>query len=394
MAARWSCDSSDEEILTSRKKRYQNTTEILESVNSTSAHRLLMQSAVIAYSCMRDSHPKSEGFQEIKNEDTNLEFFRECRLTRATFNKIMEDLSAHEPFTTYNVKGREQLDLEKALMVTLWYLGRQSTYYEISKVFGISPSCCHTYVSTIIAAINDVYKRVIKWPGMSEITKVEEEFRQLGSFPGCIGAIDGCHIRIRAPEESQKCYLDRTMNHSVNLLAVCDANLKFTYIFAGFPGSAHDQRVLANSPLGLALENDMASLCYSNSYHIIGDSAFTLKPYMMVPYKDNGYLNAKQLNYNTKLSKSRRVIENAFAWLKGRFRRLKYIEADLHRIQGVIQAACILHNITIESSFENELIESEITDEPEDHDNQGRDMYEESGIAEIKRKQISDSLPF
>ena len=73
---------------------------------------------------------------------------------------------------------------------------------------------------------------------------------------------------------------------------------------------------------------------------------------------------------------------------------MKYIEADLHRIQGVIQAACILHNITIESSFENELIESEITNEPENYDNEGRDMSEKSGIAEIKRNHISDSLSF
>ena len=115
---------------------------------------------------------------------------------------------------------------------------------------------------------------------------------------------------------------------------------------------------------------------------------------MMVSYKNNGYLNVKQLNYNTKLSKSRRVIENVFAWLKGIFRRLKYIEADLHRIQGIIQAASILHIIIVESSFENEWIESEIIDEPENYDNEGGDMYEESGITEIKRNQISDKLPF
>ena len=57
--------------------------------------------------------------------------------------------------------------------------------------------------------------------------------------------------------------------------------------------------------MGQALENDTASLCYSNSYDIIGDSAFILNSCMMVSYKKNGYLNVKQLNYNTKLSKSR-----------------------------------------------------------------------------------------
>ena len=46
----------------------------------------------------------------------------------------MQDLSVHEPFRTYNVKGREELDLEKALIVTLLYLGRQCPYYEMSKI--------------------------------------------------------------------------------------------------------------------------------------------------------------------------------------------------------------------------------------------------------------------
>lgn len=46
----------------------------------------------------------------------------------------------------------------------------------------------------------------------------------------------------------------------------------------------------------------------------------------------------------------RQVIERAFALLKGRFRRLKYLHmtrADL--IPYVILACCILHNICLES---------------------------------------------
>ncbi|KAF2893940.1 hypothetical protein ILUMI_12229 [Ignelater luminosus] len=71
---------------------------------------------------------------------------------------------------------------------------------------------------------------------------------------------------------------------------------------------------------------------FSNNTHIIGDKAYPLATYLMVPYKDNGNLTPREKNFNLMLSKSRAVIENAYALLKGRFRRLKYIETV--RIEG------------------------------------------------------------
>lgn len=56
-----------------------------------------------------------------------------------------------------------------------------------------------------------------------------------------------------------------------------------------------------------------------------------------------------QINFNEHLSKIRQVIERAFALLKGRFRRLKYLHmscTDL--IPFVILACCVLHNICLE----------------------------------------------
>jgi hypothetical protein len=44
----------------------------------------------------------------------------------------------------------------------------------------------------------------------------------------------------------------------------------------------------------------------------------------MVSFKNFGNLTPRQMRYNTKLSKTRVAI--AFAYLKGRFRRLKFME--------------------------------------------------------------------
>lgn len=57
-----------------------------------------------------------------------------------------------------------------------------------------------------------------------------------------IGAIDGCHIAIKAPEAQQDSYLNRKFF----LISFCKAfahQKVFTNVFVGFPGCAHDARV-------------------------------------------------------------------------------------------------------------------------------------------------------
>ena len=54
------------------------------------------------------------------------------------------------------------------------------------------------------------------------------------------------------------------------------------------------------------------------------------------------------MNFNKVHSSARSVIERTFALLRGRFRRLKYI--DMHRFDFVpqtIAACCVLHNICL-----------------------------------------------
>jgi hypothetical protein len=63
-------------------------------------------------------------------------------------------------------------------------------------------------------------------------------------FKDCLGALDGTHISIHVPLEDQARYRSRKGTLSQNVLAVCDFNMRFVYILAGWEGSAHDGRVL------------------------------------------------------------------------------------------------------------------------------------------------------
>lgn len=97
-------------------------------------------------------------------------------------------------------------------------------------------------------------------------------------------------------------------------------------------------------------------------------------------FKNFGDLTDQQKNFNKKLSHCRVVIENSFAYLKGRFRRLKYIETVLLVVSG-----CIMHNICI---LNGDLPE-EIVDEVE-----FREVRNENGeiVAEADNEQQNDAV--
>lgn len=78
---------------------------------------------------------------------------------------------------------------------------------------------------------------------------------------------------------------------------------------------------------------------------------------MLTPYRDNGHLEVYQHNFNFKLSSARVYVERAFGILKGKFRKLKYLEvSDLELGNQIISACCILHNIIREENAEDDEI--------------------------------------
>ena len=205
-------------------------------------------------------------------------------------------------------------------------------------------------------------KKIIKWPSKEELIADETEFRKLTIFPGAIGAIDGCHIEKKAPNETQADYLDRKCNHTVNLLAICNSKKQFIFIDVGFPGSAHDSRVLNCSGFLENLESNKDDLLPNGDYHIIGDSAFPLSRYLLVPFKDYGNLSPKQIKFNKALSKTWVLIENTVGLLKCRFKRLFYIDAEIKNIYKIVAACCVLHNLCLNFP-ENTIEENYVFDE-------------------------------
>ncbi|KAL3182478.1 hypothetical protein MRX96_007166 [Rhipicephalus microplus] len=179
-------------------------------------------------------------------------------------------------------------------------------------------------------------------------------FSQKWNFPNCIGAIDGKHVLIKKPPKSGTIYRNYKKSFSVILLAVVDADYKFLYTDIGAPGSEGDAGVWQTTLLQKDIDNKKAGLpelvkvASSPDVHVppvfVADDAFPIEQNLLKPYGGTNLTEEKKI-FNYRLSRARRVVENAFGILANRFRCFHtVINASPERVTAIVNAACVLHN--------------------------------------------------
>ncbi|KAF7814669.1 protein ALP1-like [Senna tora] len=97
---------------------------------------------------------------------------------------------------------------------------------------------------------------------------VQFEFERSGET-GCLGAIDGTHIKTRVPAEEQGKYRNRKGEITTNVLGVCSRDGQFVYVLSGWEGSTADGRVLKD-----AIERDDGLKIPRGQYYLV-DAGFS-----------------------------------------------------------------------------------------------------------------------
>lgn len=183
-----------------------------------------------------------------------------------------------------------------------------------------------------------------------QVPKAEEEWQNIQrdflskwNFPFCCGAIDGKHVLIRNPPKAGSDFFNYKKTYSVVLLAIVDANYLFRYIDVGTNGRANDATIFANSTFNAVLSSNALGLPEKSVF--VADDAFPLKTSLLKPYSRCGALTEKQKIFNYRLSRARRVSENAFGIMVARFRIYERpIAVHLLKIDKIIMTTCSLHN--------------------------------------------------
>jgi hypothetical protein len=155
-------------------------------------------------------------------------------------------------------------------------------------------------------------------------------------------------------------YYTRKACYALNGMVVCDDQRRIRYFICGWPGSAHDQRVLRNSTLHTECDS------YFKPYqYVFGDSAFTPTRHFVPAFKKlpNCELPFNQEGFNKALAHARIIVEHTIGMLKGRFQSLKCLQKalldngeSLLKIISFIEACVILHNICVLDSVPLEWI--------------------------------------
>lgn len=194
-------------------------------------------------------------------------------------------------------------------------------------------------------------------------SKIRNNPRFYPYFEDCIGAIDGTHIPCNVPTRMADRFRGRKPFTTQNVLVAVDFDLMFTYMSAGWEGSAHDSTVLRHSldhPNGLRVPEGKYYLADAGYAAILG----FLPPYRQVRYHLRKWVGNRpqtpQELFNLRHSSLRSTVERAFGTLKNRFKVLMSRPFYPFPTQvKVVIACCILHNWILQNGGPDQFVYSE-----------------------------------
>ncbi|KAL4148137.1 hypothetical protein QTP88_002430 [Uroleucon formosanum] len=244
------------------------------------------------------------------------------------------------------------------------YMATGESFRSLSFGFRVS----HSYISIIIKQTLTVLKSKLvpifmPNPNTIDFKTKAAEFSCKWNFPNCILAIDGKHIRIRSPSNSGSLFHNYKDFFSIVLLAMVDANYKFIVVDIGSYGKEGDSGIFLKSIMGKQVLD--GSFCFPEDsvlpgsdivvpHVIVGDEAFRLHNHIMKPYTRKASKNdiTKKI-FNYRLSRARRVTENAFGLLSQIFRVFyQPVNIETSTCDNLTWVACCLHNMLREGYLE------------------------------------------
>lgn len=304
------------------------------------------------------------------NRVSDSHFRRQFRMTRNTFTNLCSILCSAVGESTFcpessilstrnsaSLEGRGGLipgEVKAAISIRLLAGG---SYLDLMPLYDISVS----YIYVIFDEFLDWVLKAFEFPLTKYIT--DENWTALealaepfsygsnGVFAGIIGALDGLAVRIRSPRLSEVSdpgnYYCRKGFFALNVQAICDRLKRFIWCYTSNKGSTHDSVAFSNSRL-YSMLTDKAAVLEDKGFYLVGDSAYNLTPFLLIPYSTDEVRNDSSGMcdaFNFFLSSSRIFIECAFGELVMRWGILwRTLPYDLLKCQRIVQVCMLLHN--------------------------------------------------
>jgi hypothetical protein len=147
-------------------------------------------------------------------------------------------------FESYGLKGTKKMSSVECLAFFLWIVGAPQSVRQTENRFVRSMETISRKFDEVLECMVKLSIDIIK-PRDPEFRVVHERLRGAQWYPwfnDCNGAIDGTHVPVVVPPNKVPQYLSRHSYCSQNVMVVCDFDMRFTFVLAGWPGSVHDMR--------------------------------------------------------------------------------------------------------------------------------------------------------
>ena len=248
---------------------------------------------------------------------------------------------------------RAPISVGEKLALTIRYLATGESYTSLSCQFRVGRSTISKFLPEVCRAIQDEftreYLRCLITP--DEWKELETEFRIRWNVPYALGALDGKHVALK---NSGALYHNYKGFFSIVMLALVDEQYKFRWVDVGTAGSCSDAQIFNTCHLKRKIDDgsigfpDPAAITQGGRdvpYFILADDVFALKTWLMKPY-GRRMLTREERIANYRISRGRRVVENAFGILVSRFRvMMTNIELPPETVRDVVLTCVVLHNI-------------------------------------------------
>jgi len=165
------------------------------------------------------------------------------------------------------------------LLTALQFYASGSFQWMVGRSCGLSQSAVSHCINDVTDALVKLAPSFISFPTDQPTLRANKQaFHSIANFPNVIGAIDGTHIAIKAPSANEEAYVNRKGVHTINVQAVCDAEMKLTNIVAKWPGSSHDSFIWRSSSL-----HEMMELGHVQGGWLLGKLSFFKLKYLLHP---------------------------------------------------------------------------------------------------------------
>jgi hypothetical protein len=179
--------------------------------------------------------PAESGYDWVSTSWYNM-----FRINRDVFDKLHNMLTE-----SYGLKSTMRMSSVEALGPFLWIVGAPQSMRQAKDYFVRSTETCSRKFEKVLRSVSKLAAEIIRPldPEFSTVHQRLQSSRFSPYFDNCIGAIDGTYIKVAVPTKKVIQQTGRKGYTSRNVMAICDFDIRFTFVFARWPGSVHDTRM-------------------------------------------------------------------------------------------------------------------------------------------------------